>query len=73
MTTQEYKLSVGKTSKGIYWARIDTDTHYATATADDPWTAALNAVHEAQFLIVDEEAELVASSPRSPRFQGRKT
>ena len=59
MTTREYKLTVGSTSDGDYWARVDTDTHYSRAVADDPWTAALNAVHEAQFLIADDEGGIV--------------
>jgi hypothetical protein len=52
-----YTITTGQLKSGRYWARLDTETHYSHAEGDDAWTAAVNAVQEAQFIIEDNPKE----------------
>lgn len=46
----KYTLEIREAEEGRWWARLETETHYAKGEGEDAWSAALSAVQEAQFL-----------------------
>jgi hypothetical protein len=60
MTWATANISMDRKADGTWWARLETDTHYAVGEGEDICEAVRNAVFEASFILSDLQEKFSA-------------
>ena len=68
-----YTLTTGiKKGDGRWWARVEDEYSYAIGYGDDQWSAAQDAISEAQFIFDGAGLRIVKDPCRFPLDDGRR-